>query len=123
MALEAVGRVEDVGLDAGAGEDRPGIVQDDLHALERFQITAPRDPSRVFYVDYNPARARRHQGAGRAEAPPGWARVHGGCYLCPENILWHIFVKPEVPTVAEELAPEVVAARERLHQLAATMLP
>ncbi len=41
----------------------------------------------------------------------------------PENILWHIFVKPEVPTVAEELAPEVVAARERLHQLAATMLP
>lgn len=65
-----------------------GIVQDDLHALERFQITAPRDPSHVFYVDYNPARARRHYGAGRAEAPPGWARVHGGCYLCPENILW-----------------------------------
>ncbi len=21
-------------------------------------------------------------------APPGWAQVHGGCYLCPENILW-----------------------------------
>ncbi len=65
-----------------------GIVQDDLHALERFQISAPRDPSRVFYVDYNPARARRHLGAGRSEAPPGWARVNGGCYLCPENILW-----------------------------------
>ena len=65
-----------------------GIVQDDLHALERFQITAARDPARVFFVDYNPARARRHHGAGRAEAPPGWARVHGGCYLCPENILW-----------------------------------
>lgn len=65
-----------------------GIVQDDLHALERFQITAPRDPSRVFFVDYNPARARRHHGAGRAEAPPGWERVNGGCYLCAENILW-----------------------------------
>ena len=65
-----------------------GIVQDDLHALERFQITAPRDPARVFFVDYNPARARRHHGAGRAEAPPGWDRVNAGCYLCPENILW-----------------------------------
>lgn len=65
-----------------------GIVQDDLQALERFQLTSTVDPARVFYADYNPARARRHQGAGRAEAPPGWARVHGGCYLCPENILW-----------------------------------
>lgn len=65
-----------------------GIVQDDLHALERFQLTSTVDPTRVFYADYNPARSRRHQGAGRAEAPPGWARVHGGCYLCSENILW-----------------------------------
>lgn len=65
-----------------------GIVQDDLHALERFQLTSSADPARVFYADYNPARARRHQGAGRVEAPPGWARLHGGCYLCPDNILW-----------------------------------
>lgn len=65
-----------------------GIVQDDLHALERFQLTASGDSSRVFFVDYNPARARRHHGAGRSEAPPGWEKVNAGCYLCPENILW-----------------------------------
>lgn len=65
-----------------------GLVQDDLHALERYQLRSRSDLSRVFYVDYNPARARRHQGAGRTQAPPGWERVHGDCHLCAPNILW-----------------------------------
>jgi len=65
-----------------------GVVQDDLHVLERYQLRSRSDPSRVFYVDYNPARSRRHQGAGRTQAPPGWERVHGDCHLCAPNILW-----------------------------------
>lgn len=65
-----------------------GFVRDDLGALNRFRFDHPHDDGRFFSVQYNPRRAQRYAGAGRAEPPPGWESVNGGCFLCRENIAW-----------------------------------
>lgn len=65
-----------------------GFVQDTLGKLERYQLRSQKHPGLVFYADVNPARASRHAGAGRSEPPPGWNRLHAGCLLCRDNIIW-----------------------------------
>ncbi|MCB1091175.1 MAG: hypothetical protein KDL87_06575, partial [Verrucomicrobiae bacterium] len=39
-----------------------GVIQDDLHEVERFQLLDPSAPSRAFYFSLNPRRADRHRG-------------------------------------------------------------
>jgi len=65
-----------------------GVVRDDLHEIQRFQLLDPEHPSRAFYFVLNPRRADRHQGGGRNEPPEGWESLHGGCFLCGDNIIW-----------------------------------
>jgi hypothetical protein len=60
----------------------------DMTALQRYRITHPTDHSKDFFVQYNPRRAERNEGAGRHVAPKGVRSVNGGCYLCIENIRW-----------------------------------
>ncbi len=65
-----------------------GFIRDDLAAVERHSFFHEKDPGRFFRAQYNPRRAARFQGAGRKTPPPHVAPVHGGCFLCRENIRW-----------------------------------
>lgn len=65
-----------------------GFIQDDLKAVERYRVCDPHDHSRVFTVQFNPRRALRHLGAGRAVPPRNVERLHNDCFLDPENIRW-----------------------------------
>jgi len=65
-----------------------GFIEDDLETVRRYRICHPGDRSRSFSLQYNPRRALRHGGSGRALPPAGAAPVNGGCYLCDENIAW-----------------------------------
>lgn len=65
-----------------------GFIQDGLEGVERYTFPHPDMPQRFFRVQYNPKRALRFKGAGRAEPPEGVEPVNGGCFLCRENIRW-----------------------------------
>jgi len=65
-----------------------GFIQDDLDAVKRYRFHDPEDESRFFCVQYNPRRAQRFAGAGRATAPPGTTTINDGCFLCRDNIRW-----------------------------------
>lgn len=62
-----------------------GFVRDDLRALRRYKFEAKGEQT-YYLAQHNPARERRHEGAGRAAPPPGRHFVHGGCFLCPHNV-------------------------------------
>lgn len=65
-----------------------GFVRDDLSKIERYCVAHPDDPNNVFLIQFNPSRAERFGGRGRKSPPPGHAIEHGGCFLCPGNVLW-----------------------------------
>ncbi|MBF0148360.1 MAG: DUF4922 domain-containing protein [Magnetococcales bacterium] len=65
-----------------------GFIQDDLSGVIKYRIIDEGDPGRYFIVQYNPRRAMRFSGAGRRIPPPGLVAVHGGCFLCRDNIRW-----------------------------------
>ncbi len=65
-----------------------GFIRDELHELRRFRLQHPDHPERHFSAQYNPARARRFQGAGRAPFSEPQETVNGGCFLCAGNIWW-----------------------------------
>ncbi len=65
-----------------------GFIEDDLGTVRRYRIRHPNDRTRSFLLQYNPRRAMRHAGSGRALPPPGTVPVNGGCFLCDKNIAW-----------------------------------
>lgn len=65
-----------------------GFINDGLQDVERFVFEDPAAAGRFFRVQYNPRRALRFAGAGRAVAPEGVVPVNDGCFLCRENIRW-----------------------------------
>jgi hypothetical protein len=65
-----------------------GFINDGLGEVERYVFRDPHEPDRFFRVQYNPRRALRFAGAGRAVAPAGTIPANEGCFLCRENIRW-----------------------------------
>jgi diadenosine tetraphosphate (Ap4A) HIT family hydrolase len=63
-----------------------GFIQDELAQIIRYRFPCPFEPTRTFSAQFNPARARRFQGAGRSD--PTVPRIHDGCFLCVDNIQW-----------------------------------
>ncbi|MEE4639892.1 MAG: DUF4922 domain-containing protein [Wenzhouxiangella sp.] len=63
-----------------------GFIQDTLDEIVRYRLPCPFEPSRAFSAQFNPARARRFQGAGRTD--PSVPQVNNGCFLCLDNIQW-----------------------------------
>lgn len=63
-----------------------GFIQDELDETVRYRLQCPFDPARAFSAQFNPARARRFQGAARSD--PSTPRVFDGCFLCADNIQW-----------------------------------
>ena len=68
-----------------------GFIRDELEQLRRFRLQHPEEPERFFSAQYNPARARRFQGAGRSTHAAPHQAVNGGCFLCADNIWWQQF--------------------------------
>jgi len=65
-----------------------GFIRDELKELRRFHLPHPETPERFFSVQYNPARSRRFDGAGRPLPDLSDWSVNGGCFLCADNIWW-----------------------------------
>ena len=65
-----------------------GFIKDDLHSVRRYRFAHPEDPTRFFFVQYNPVRALRFEGAGSSAPPSGTGVKHDGCFLCRDNIRW-----------------------------------
>lgn len=65
-----------------------GFIRDELMELRRFRLQHPGQAERFFTAQYNPARARRFQGAGRGPNAESRQAVNGGCFLCADNIWW-----------------------------------
>ncbi|SRR6056297_426599 len=65
-----------------------GFIRDTLQTVRHFRFPGDRFAADHFRVQFNPARARRFGGVGPALPPPGIDPVHGGCFLCQENIRW-----------------------------------
>jgi hypothetical protein len=65
-----------------------GFIQDDLSAVTRWRLRHPDSPDMAFIVQFNPRRAQRTGGAGRAAPPAGARSINGGCFLCRDNIRW-----------------------------------
>lgn len=63
-----------------------GFITDQLHEVERYTFHDPENTERFLRVQYNPRRALRFAGSGRAE-PPSHV-PNDGCFLCRENIQW-----------------------------------
>lgn len=63
-----------------------GFITDSLDGVERRTFHHPQEPGRFLRVQYNPRRALRFAGSGRAPAPANVA--NDGCFLCRENIRW-----------------------------------
>lgn len=65
-----------------------GFISDGLDDAERHVFRNPNEPEKFFRVQYNPRRALRFAGAGRAVAPVGTVPANDGCFLCRDNIRW-----------------------------------
>ena len=65
-----------------------GFIQDELAEIIRYRFPCPFEPQRCFTAQFNPARARRFDGAGRNPSNPPAYSVHDSCFLCAENIRW-----------------------------------
>lgn len=65
-----------------------GFVRDELKELRRFHLPHPETPEHFFSVQYNPARGRRFEGAGRFLPDMSDSTINGGCFLCADNIWW-----------------------------------
>lgn len=64
------------------------FIQDDLAGVVRYRLENPHNPKQFYSGQFNPKRAERFGGFGRREPPVPEARIHDGCFLCMENILW-----------------------------------
>ncbi len=67
---------------------RTGFIRDSLEGVERRTFYHPRNSSRFFRIQYNPARALRFNGTGITVPPAGITAKNDGCFLCRENIRW-----------------------------------
>lgn len=65
-----------------------GFINDGLEGVERYVFRNPDNPAKFFRVQYNPKRALRFAGAGRAIAPEGVVVANDACFLCRDNIRW-----------------------------------
>ena len=65
-----------------------GFIRDDLDDVQHVRFTGSAYAADHFRVQFNPARARRFAGVGPAVPPPGVDPIHGGCFLCADNIRW-----------------------------------
>lgn len=90
-------QLDKISADAGLGaallslhrhQVQTGFIQDDLSEIRRFRLACPSQPERAFSAQYNPARARRFTGAAAVPANDPDLAIHGGCFLCAENIWW-----------------------------------
>lgn len=71
-----------------ANQRETGFIQDTLVDVERYTFRHPSNPSRQFRVQFNPQRLKRFD-SSRVSAPPeGIVALHGGCFLCRENVRW-----------------------------------
>lgn len=65
-----------------------GFIQDTLADVARYVFHHPTDTARQFRVQFNPQRLKRFD-SSRVQAPPdGVVALHGGCFLCRENVRW-----------------------------------
>ena len=71
-----------------ANQHGTGFIKDPLTGVKRYTFRHPDDPSRFFRVQFNAMRMARFNGAGLSVPPEGIEIVHGGCYLCRENVAW-----------------------------------
>ena len=69
-------------------QEDAGFIEDKLECVERHTYKHPSDPARFFHVQYNPRRALRFSGTGKAVPPNGVQALNNGCYLCRDNIRW-----------------------------------
>jgi len=65
-----------------------GFIQDDLRAVQKFRYPHPKATDQFLSAQFNPARSRRFNGAGRPTPPAGATVAHDGCFLCSDNIQW-----------------------------------
>ena len=65
-----------------------GFIKDDMRDVQRYVFTDPNNPGRFFRVQFNARRMHRFGGAGLTAPPAGIEAVHGGCYLCRDNVRW-----------------------------------
>lgn len=65
-----------------------GFINDVLEDVEGHVFRQPDDPAKFFRVQYNPKRALRFSGVGRAVPPAGTVAANDGCFLCRDNIRW-----------------------------------
>lgn len=65
-----------------------GFIRDDQAKSRRYLLFDPEFSGEHFSAQFNPARAQRFAGAGRKEPPAGTFNLNGGCFLCPDNVLW-----------------------------------
>ena len=69
-------------------QQNQGFIGDDLASVKRYRFCHPTHSERFLSVQYNPVRLQRFKGLGRTTSPPGLTPMHGGCFLCRENIRW-----------------------------------
>lgn len=71
-----------------ANQRDTGFIRDLLTDVERHTFHHPVDPARELRVQFNPQRLKRFN-SSRVSAPPdGIVALHGGCFLCRENVRW-----------------------------------
>ncbi len=82
------GQLADAIRDLETHQMRAGFIKDDLHEIKRYIYVHPQYADCHLRVQYNPRRALRFNGSGRALPPDGMSPVNNGCFLCKDNILW-----------------------------------
>lgn len=65
-----------------------GFIKDDMRNIERHVFPDPNNPGSYFRAQFNARRMDRFGGAGVDAPPDGFEAVHGGCYLCRDNVRW-----------------------------------
>lgn len=88
---DAEGQTKDLGAALSAlraQQLEAGFIRDRLDHVERFILRHPERPSRFFQLQFNSERAKRFNGYGATNPPPGLAAVNEGCFLCRDNIHW-----------------------------------
>lgn len=65
-----------------------GFIKDHLTGVERYVYHHPDNSSLFFSVQFNAKRMARFQGGPVSVPPDGAEIVHGGCFLCRDNVRW-----------------------------------
>ncbi|MBF0176233.1 MAG: DUF4922 domain-containing protein [Magnetococcales bacterium] len=90
-----------------------GFIQDDLLDVIKYRIIRESGARHSFLVQYNLKRSQRQGGAGRKAPPPGTTSIHGGCFLCLDNIYW----QQRGIEIGYDLYPDVPGNEEKRHYI------